>query len=159
MYYYHGHGDDQYCARLEPCPGVYVLRGKNVQAPEDSELLYEVKGLVVVRCSVEPTNLPPGVTVSQAVRRVGDKRPDSFLGPSGRVAVRFPSELSREQCKGVLFRHELRIVEDIDGMPNGFFVSGPGDGIDEARLLVEEDKAMWAEPDFIMQLSLRKRGR
>ena len=90
-----------------------------------------------------------------AYRAVGARADDLWV-PTGRVAVRFPETWADVEIEAALRRRGLQRREAIEDMSGGVVASaGEGDPIEAARALVEEDGALFADPDFLRRFSLR----
>lgn len=82
--------------------------------------------------------------------------PDDLWVPTGRIAVRFPETWDDAAIEATLKRRGLSMREPIEDMPGGVMASADGvDPIEAARALVEEDGAIFADPDFLRRLFLR----
>jgi hypothetical protein len=154
---------------LSPLPRTFVVRGPGaaldrlaallppgaeVVATDDAVIVVAGDEAVIRRAATLPGARLEGARVEPAYRQ--EKGPaDDLWAPTGRVAVRFPEDWGRDRIDAVLSARGLKVEEPLDGTLNGYFASTPGDPIEAARALVEEDGAVFAEPDFIRKMRLR----
>jgi hypothetical protein len=153
---------------LEPLAGTVVLRSRGAAlrslldlcAQHGFEVLAsdEGTGTVVVESAAKPVEqalraarLTKRAQIAPAYHRAGGSS-DDLLAPTGRVAVRFPEDWPRDRVDGALAGHGLQVTEAIPRMPNGYFTVTPDDPIEAARALLEEDGALFAEPDFFQRM-------
>ncbi|HSN99895.1 MAG TPA: hypothetical protein VLS89_16475 [Candidatus Nanopelagicales bacterium] len=111
--------------------------------------------LVRAKEAAQDEEIQGQVRVVSAYRRPGGAAEDLWV-PTGRISVRFPESWSEAEIEAALKRRRLRRREAIEGMPGGILVSvDEGDPVEAARALVEEDRALFADPDFLRRFSLR----
>jgi hypothetical protein len=131
---------------------------KLVGADEDLGTFVVEGDAVLLAAALRAARLTRRVRIEPAYHQVGGP-PGDLWAPTGRVAVRFPAGWSRDRIDAILARRGLRMTEPIDEMPGGYFAVMDGDPIEAVRPLLEEDGALFAEPDFIQRMQRRTHTR